>query len=51
MAFLYENFAHITWQMGVMWVIGAALIFLAIKFEMEPTLLQVSRQSPSAVKV
>ena len=39
MAFLYENFAHITWQMGVMWVIGAALIFLAIKFEMEPTLL------------
>ena len=36
---LYENFANITWQMVVMWAIGAILIFLAIKKEMEPTLL------------
>jgi len=36
---LYENLLNITWQQLVMWVIGAILIFLAIKKEMEPTLL------------
>ena len=34
-----ENFAALTWQMVVMWLIGGALIFLAIKKEMEPALL------------
>jgi len=36
---LAKNFDGITWKMVVMWVIGAILIFLAIKKEMEPTLL------------
>ena len=39
MEILYENFSNLTWQMVVMWVIGGLLIFLAIKKEMEPTLL------------
>ena len=39
MAFLYENLLAITWQQMVMWIIGGVLIFLAIKKEMEPTLL------------
>lgn len=39
MEILYENFANITWQHVVMWVIGGLLIFLAIKKDMEPTLL------------
>ncbi|MEA4823968.1 MAG: sodium ion-translocating decarboxylase subunit beta [Clostridiaceae bacterium] len=34
-----ENLSYITWQSVVMWVIGAILIYLAIKKEMEPTLL------------
>ena len=34
-----QNFSAITWQMAVMWVIGGILIFLAIKKDMEPTLL------------
>ena len=34
-----DNFTAITWQMIVMWVIGGALIYLAIKKDMEPTLL------------
>ena len=34
-----DNFAAITWQMVVMWVIGGVLIYLAIKKDMEPTLL------------
>ena len=34
-----ENFQSITWQMVVMWAIGALLIYLAIKKDMEPTLL------------
>ena len=37
--FILENLAEIGWQQIVMWVIGGLLIFLAIKFEMEPTLL------------
>ena len=36
---LYEGFLAITWQQCVMWGIGVLLIYLAIKHEMEPTLL------------
>jgi len=36
---IYENLLNFTWQQGVMILIGAILIFLAIKKEMEPTLL------------
>ncbi len=36
---LFENVTEITWQMGVMWVIGALLIYLGIVKKMEPTLL------------
>ncbi len=36
---LYENLFNIQWQQIVMWVIGAVLIYLAIKRNMEPTLL------------
>ncbi|MBQ9937153.1 MAG: sodium ion-translocating decarboxylase subunit beta, partial [Oscillospiraceae bacterium] len=39
MEILYENILNITWQQCVMWAIGAVLIYLAIKKEMEPTLL------------
>ncbi len=39
MEILYENFQHLDWRMLVMWIIGGLLIFLAIKKEMEPTLL------------
>jgi len=39
MEILYKNLLDITWQQGVMWLIGGILIFLAIKKEMEPTLL------------
>ena len=42
--FLYKSIAYIftepgAWKMPVMWIIGGLLIFLAIKKEMEPTLL------------
>ena len=38
--FLYENVVtNFSWQMLVMWAIGGILIFLAIKKDMEPTLL------------
>ena len=36
---LSKNFSEISWKMLVMWIIGAILIFLAIKKGMEPTLL------------
>ena len=36
---LFEGFSDITWQKVVMWLIGATLIYLAIKKDMEPTLL------------
>ena len=36
---LWKNLAEFTWQNGVMILIGCLLIFLAIKKEMEPTLL------------
>ncbi len=39
MADLFSNVLNITWQQAVMWAIGAVLIFLAIKKDMEPSLL------------
>jgi len=39
MDFLYENLLNITWQQLIMWLIGGILIYLAIKKDMEPTLL------------
>lgn len=40
LSFLVENIARLTdWRYVVMWVIGGILIFLAIRFDMEPTLL------------
>ncbi len=36
---ILEPITHMTWQQCVMILIGGLLIFLAIKFEMEPTLL------------
>ncbi len=39
MEILYENILLIQWQQVLMWVIGGILIFLAIKKNMEPTLL------------
>ena len=39
MEFLYENLLSLTWQHLVMWCIGGVLIYLAIKKDMEPTLL------------
>ena len=39
-SFLVQNFAGLLdWRYVVMWAIGGILIFLAIKYEMEPTLL------------
>ncbi len=39
MDFLYTGVMNISWQMLVMWAIGAVLIYLAIAKDMEPTLL------------
>ncbi len=44
LSFLWENILYFfqepgAWKMPVMWIIGGILIFLAIKKEMEPTLL------------
>ena len=39
MQVLYENILCITWQQVVMWGIGGILIYLAIKKNMEPSLL------------
>ena len=36
---LFENVLQVTWQQGVMWIIGAILIYLGIRKKMEPTLL------------
>lgn len=36
---IFGNLLEITWQQVLMWIIGAALIYLAIKKDMEPTLL------------
>ncbi|MBR4973585.1 MAG: sodium ion-translocating decarboxylase subunit beta [Clostridia bacterium] len=39
-AFLVENIGNLAdWRYIVMWIIGGVLIFLAIRYEMEPTLL------------
>ena len=35
---LFANVGNLTWQHVVMWVIGAVLIWLAIKKDMEPSL-------------
>lgn len=37
--FLLAGIREITWQQSVMWVVGAALIFLAVKKDYEPALL------------
>ncbi len=39
MEVLYENLLTTSWQQLVMWAIGGLLIYLAIKKDMEPTLL------------
>ena len=39
MAFLLDGFRAVTWQQGVMYLIGFALIYLAIKKGYEPALL------------
>lgn len=39
MNFLLEGITNITWQQGVMYVVGAILIILAIKKKLEPALL------------
>lgn len=36
---LFANLTEIRWQMIVMWIIGGTLIYLAIRKDMEPTLL------------
>ena len=45
MDWLLQNITSITWQMAVMWVIGGALIYCAIKKDMEPTLLLPMKSS------
>lgn len=39
MSFLLESFKAVTWQQGVMYIVGLILIYLAIKKEYEPSLL------------
>ena len=39
MGFLLEAISLVTWKHVLMWIIGATLIFLAIKKDMEPALL------------
>lgn len=39
MSGLFSNFGNLTWQMVVMWAVGALLIYLAIAKKMEPSLL------------
>lgn len=39
MEFLLEGIKAITWQQIVMYIVGAILIFLAIKKDLEPALL------------
>ncbi len=39
MEILYANMLGLQWQQFVMWIIGGILIYLAIKKDMEPTLL------------
>ncbi|MBQ8858819.1 MAG: sodium ion-translocating decarboxylase subunit beta [Clostridia bacterium] len=39
LAILIQNFTKLNWKQPVMWLVGAVLIYLAIKKEMEPSLL------------
>ena len=39
MDFLIEALSQVTYKMVIMWIIGGVLIFLAIKYKMEPALL------------
>ena len=39
MEVLYQNLLNLDWKMLVMWAVGGILIWLAIKKDMEPTLL------------
>ncbi len=39
MEVLYQNLLNLDWKMVVMWAIGGLLIYLAVKKDMEPTLL------------
>ena len=39
MSFLYETIIAVHWKQIVMWLVGFTLIYLAIKKDMEPTLL------------
>ena len=39
MSELFSNVLNLTWQQVVMWLIGAVLIYLAIRKDMEPSLL------------
>lgn len=39
LSFLTEGITSVTWQMALMWLIGAVLIWLAIKKDFEPALL------------
>ena len=39
MSELFSNVLNLTWQQVVMWLIGAILIYLAIRKDMEPSLL------------
>jgi len=39
MEVLYQNILNLDWKMVLMWLIGGILIYLAIKKDMEPTLL------------
>jgi len=39
MEVIYENLLNLQWQQVVMWIIGGVLIYLAIKKDMEPSLL------------
>ena len=42
---IFANLANLQWQQVVMWAIGALLIYLAIKKEMEPALLLLPRKA------
>jgi len=39
MEFLINGIMSVTWQQIIMWIIGAALIYLAIAKDLEPSLL------------
>ena len=47
---LFGNLWNLQWQQVVMWGIGGLLIWLAIKKEMEPSLLWGHSRQPAAVR-